>query len=154
METMTLEQMYYIGELVGVIALVTSLIYVGKQIRQNTETMQVNAAGTQAQWVSEVMERVMYSRDNSEWWIKGETKFNTLDEVDKQRLIFHEYGVINMWNHFFFLHQHNLMPDEQWNFQTWGFKNFGGRQSVREAWKIVKGGYGKPFQDFISQYLE
>ena len=154
METMTLEQMYYIGELIGVVALVTSLIYVGKQIRQNTETMQVNAAGTQARWVSEVISHVTHNRENAEWWIKGGTDFNALDEIDKQRVLNHEYGVINMWNYFFYLRQQNLMPDDQWNFQVWGFKNFGKRQSVRETWKIVKGGYEKSFQDFISQYLE
>lgn len=34
---MTLEQLAYLAEVVGVILIVASLIYVGKQLKQNTE---------------------------------------------------------------------------------------------------------------------
>ena len=154
MGTFTLEQMSYIAEIFGVVAVIASLIYVGKQIRQNTETMQVNATGTQARWVSEVIANVTYSRNNAEWWIKSGTEFHTLDDIDRQRVLNHEFAVINMWNYFFYLRQHNLMPDDQWHFQVWGFKQFGKRQSIREMWKSVKDGYEKAFQDFMSQHLE
>ena len=42
--------MYYIGEMIGVIAVIASLINVGKHLRQNTKTMRVNAAYTYTQW--------------------------------------------------------------------------------------------------------
>ena len=44
METMTLEQMYYIGELIATVAFVMPLLYVGIQIRQNTYTIKLNSA--------------------------------------------------------------------------------------------------------------
>lgn len=43
METMTLEQIYYIAEIIGAIAIIASLIYVGKQLRQNTQAIQAAA---------------------------------------------------------------------------------------------------------------
>ncbi len=46
METITLEQMSYIAEILGVIAVIASLIYVGIQLRQNTES--IEAASRQA----------------------------------------------------------------------------------------------------------
>lgn len=39
MNTQLLEQIYYIGELISVVAVVTSLIYVGIQVRQNTQAV-------------------------------------------------------------------------------------------------------------------
>jgi hypothetical protein len=48
MENITLEQIYYIGELIAVIAVIASLLYAGKQMKQNTEAMQVNAASAVA----------------------------------------------------------------------------------------------------------
>ncbi len=36
METLTLEQAYYIAEIIGVLSIVMSLVYVAVQIRQNT----------------------------------------------------------------------------------------------------------------------
>jgi len=43
METLTLEQAYYIGELVGVIAIVGSLIFLTLQVRQNTQIIRTGA---------------------------------------------------------------------------------------------------------------
>ena len=43
METMVLEQIYYFVEIVGVIAVIASLVYVGKQLRQNTETIEATS---------------------------------------------------------------------------------------------------------------
>ena len=40
MENITLEQMYYIGEIIGVIAIIASLLYVGRQLQQNVEALQ------------------------------------------------------------------------------------------------------------------
>jgi hypothetical protein len=154
METITLEQMYYMGELIGVIAVIASLIYVGKQLRQNTETMRVNAAHTYVEWFNEMLSRVMNNREVAELWIKGDSDFDSLDYVDKQRLLQHEIGAINMWEYLFSLHQQNLLPEARWQLLKWSFKNFGGRQSLHEAWKFSRGGFDKSFQDFMGQYLK
>jgi hypothetical protein len=39
----------HFGEVITVIAVIASLLYVGKQIKQNAEVMQVNALNAQAQ---------------------------------------------------------------------------------------------------------
>ena len=41
METITLEQMYYIGEMIGVIAVIASLIYLALQVQQNTKQLKI-----------------------------------------------------------------------------------------------------------------
>jgi hypothetical protein len=41
---MELEQLYYIGELVGVIIIIGSLIFVGAQVRQNTKALRTTVA--------------------------------------------------------------------------------------------------------------
>ena len=42
---MSLESLAYLADIVGVGLIVASLVYVGRQLRQNTETMRQNAAG-------------------------------------------------------------------------------------------------------------
>ena len=44
MESFTLEQASYLAEIIGVIAVVISLFYVGLQIRQNANAIRLNAA--------------------------------------------------------------------------------------------------------------
>lgn len=52
METLTLEQAYYLGELLGVIAVVASLIYLTLQLRQNTLSIRMsNVQALSSQYV-------------------------------------------------------------------------------------------------------
>lgn len=154
METMTLEQMYYIGEFIAAIAVIASLIYVGKQLRQNTIQMQINAATIFSQWADSVFSRISTDREVAEVWYKGKSDFSSLDEVDKQRILYLNMGVLYMWAHFFQMHQLKTLPEYFWKSQLWAYDNFGHRQDRREAWKILKNGFDKPFQDFMSQYIE
>ena len=154
METITLEQMYYIGEIIAAIAVIASLIYVGKQLRQNTSQMRVNAATIYSQWADGVYSRVASDREFAEVWQKGKSDFNSLDEVDKLRILNFNMGVLYMWSHFFQMHQLKTLPDYFWKSQLWAYENFGRRQDRQETWKILKEGFDKPFQDFMSQYIE
>lgn len=52
------------------------------------------------------------------------------------------------------MRQNNLIEDHLWIELIWIFENLGKRQAVRESWKIFKGAYDQPYQDFMSQYLE
>ena len=40
---MNLEHIYYVGEIIGVVVIILSLIYVGQQVRQNTQAIQVSS---------------------------------------------------------------------------------------------------------------
>ena len=40
---MTLEELAYLAEIIGLILVVASLIYVGKQLKQNTEMMKADS---------------------------------------------------------------------------------------------------------------
>ncbi len=42
MESLTLEQIYFMSEIIGVIAVIISLIYVGLQVKQNTHVVRLN----------------------------------------------------------------------------------------------------------------
>ena len=84
--------------------------------------MRVNAAHTQVQWNNEMISRVVTDREVAELWMKGDSDFDSLDDVDKQRLIQHETGSINMWEYIFSLHQQNLLSDTRWQQLSWNFK--------------------------------
>ena len=151
---MSLEQLAYLAEIVGVALVIASLIYVGKQLRQNVDVIRFNAAGSYVSLQERLCGEVANSREVAEVWQKGTSEFASLDEVDKQRLILFEWRAITAWNQLFQLRQDKLLPDSQWNELLWAIKNFGTRQSARASWRATKDAFGKPFQDFVSEYLE
>jgi hypothetical protein len=151
---MTLEQLAYLAEIVGVGLVVASLIYVGRQLRQNTQIMRQNAAGYYLNLQERLCGEVATNRELAEYWLKGATEFDSLDAVDKQRIMLFEWRAMTGWNQLFQLRQDGLVPDSQWNELLWSVKNFGARQSAREAWSVFKDAFGEPFQDFVSRQID
>ena len=147
---MTLEQL---AEIVGVGLVVASLVYVGRQLKQNTEIMRQNAAGYYLGLQERLCGEVANNRELAEYWVKGESEFDSLDEVDRQRMMLFEWRAFTGWNQLFQLRQDGLVPDSQWHELLWSVKNFGRRQSAAESWVVFKGAFGKPFQDFVSKHM-
>ncbi len=152
---MILEQYSLLAEIIAAIAVVASLVYVARQLQQNTEAVRADSANTLLQLTVRMAGDVAVSREVGEYWVKAGEDFGSLDRVDQQRAILFEYRAIQGWSHFYRLREQGMMPDEQWQELVWFIENLGGRrQVIREAWKLFKEAYPKPFQDFLSPYLE
>ena len=151
---MTLEQYAQIGEIFAAIAVIASLIYVAQQLRQNTDMMRVGNAQHFVDFNISLVNPIVTNRELADVWIKGDSDFDNLDPIDQQRIVMFEWQAIAGWHNFFNLRQQRLVSDEHWREVIWVFENIGRRQAVREAWRTFKGGYDKPFQDFMAQYLE
>ena len=150
---MTLEQLAYLAQIIGAGLVVASLIYVARQLRQNTQAMRQNAAGYYLNVQDQLCGEVANNRDFAECWHKGAAQFSALDEVDKTRVILFEQRAIAAWNQLFLLRQEGLVPDSQWQELIWSVEHFGSRQSAKACWNVSKDSFGKPFQDFVSEHM-
>ena len=63
---MTLEQYAYFGEIIAAVAVVASLIYVARQLGQNTAMMRVNAARERVQRDTELSSAISGSQEFAE----------------------------------------------------------------------------------------
>ena len=152
---MTLVEYAAVAEIIASIAVIASLIYVARQLRQNTEVFLSESANSLVQQTLRMGGDVATSREVAEYWVKAGDNFDALDEVDKQRAIMFEYRAIQAWAHWYRLRKRGLFPDEQWNELVWFIENLGGRrQVVRETWKLFKPGYPEDLQRFLAPYLE
>lgn len=151
---MTLEQFAYLAEILGVILIVGSLIYVAQQLRQNTDMMRANHANDFVSHSNALIAPVTRDREFADFWMRAEDHFEDFDATDRRRMILFEWQALQAWHNWFNLHQRKLISDYQWNELNWGFRHFGQRPSIREAWRLFRGGYTKDFQDFMAQYLE
>ena len=153
---MTLEQIYYIGELAGVLAVVATLLFVIKEIRQNTDQLRIGASNEWLNLQFQLSGGIAENREVAELWFKGDndTGYDTLDLIDQQRLIMFEHRAISGWSNLFHMRQRNLLPDAQWHELNGVMKILGQRRAVRESWNKFKNSFEEPFQTFAAQYLE
>jgi hypothetical protein len=102
---MTLEQWAYLGDIAAAIAVIASLIYVARQLKQNTNAMIVNNAHNFVEFNNRLNTPMATNREFAELWVKAGTDFDDLDAVDNQRLIVWEFQAIAAWSNFFNLRQ-------------------------------------------------
>ena len=146
---MTLEQIAYLGEILAALGVVVSLIYVARQLGQNTAMMRVAASSERVEREYEIIGPIVQSREMAEIWMRGETDFSGLEPADQIRMVFFERRAITLWHHVFQLRQRDLLPDADWHEHQWIIQNIGRRQSVREAWRTFRGGWEPAFQEFM-----
>ena len=143
-----------VTEIIGVLVVVASLVYVARQLGQNTEMMRVSAASEWLERDFDIVLPMIESREFAELWIKGGNDFESLEEVDKQRLLFFERRAISTWHHIYQLRMQNLVPDANWHEQSWIIQSIGSRQAIREAWFLFKSGYETSFQEYLDDQFE
>ena len=140
-----------ISELIGVVLVVASMIYIARQLRQTNTMMRIGAASERLERDYEIVEPIIESGELAEIWLKGESEFASLNPADQQRLLFLERRAIMLWHHQYQLRQQGLMPDANWHETIWIIKTIGRRQVVREAWRIFGEGFELDFQEFIDE---
>ena len=148
-----LEQIYYIGELVGVAAIIASLLYVGRQFRQNNTAMRNSASTEFANGLNALTVAMVMNREFAEVWAKGEQQFQELDAVDKQRLLLFEFVGMSSWRRSLELHQQGLLPDQEWQQQLRGIELLSKRQSVRAAWERFSVAFDPYFHELVKDCL-
>lgn len=143
-----------VAEIVGVFGLITSLLYVGKQVQLNREQLQADAEGRYYTWVDQVFSRISLDRHFAELWNKGTAKMSDVDDVDKQRIVNHEIGALYMWQQFHLMIERGVLPPHANSALEWSLKGIGSRQAMREAWKAAKASFAPSFRERCAPYLD
>ena len=140
-----------IAEILGAVVVVASLVYVGRQVGQNTAMMRVAASSEAMERDFDLVTPAIESNELMEIWLKGHDRFDELSDVEKQRLLFFERRAVTLWHHNFQLRRQGLLPDANWYNQNWIIQVIGRRQSIREAWRLFKDGHEIPFQEYVNE---
>ncbi len=82
---MTLEDVYYIGQTIAVVALVLSLVFVGVQIRQNTNATRAASHGAVSTALNEINRMFAENADLTVIWLSGLRDRQSLSEEDRWR---------------------------------------------------------------------
>ena len=146
---MTLEQWAALAEIVSSIGVVLSLVYVARQLKQNTGMMQVSASSERVDRDYTIVEGMINNKELAELWNMGDSQFDELDAADQTRMLFFERRALILWHHLFNLRDRGLITEMDWEVQDWVISNIGKRQSVRRAWDMFKGGFNREFIDYV-----
>lgn len=151
---MTLDQWASMAEIFGAFGLIASLIYVGQQVRLNRKQLQGEAAGRFFGKTQEVFSNAALHGDFAAVWSRGATELDSLNKVERERVVNWEIGVIFLMAQSYAQQREGLLGEHFIRSFEWTFTGLGQRESFREAWTFCKGSFDDSFQKYAGRYLE
>ena len=112
---MSLEQFYFVSQIVASVALVTSLIFVGYQLRQNTNSMKVSAAQTHATNFQHVVAILVGSGEMARIWRLGLADLGALNDDERVRFIATTASMVRAWEGSFSGWRRGQLDAEHWH---------------------------------------
>ena len=140
-----------LGELVGAVAVVVTLIYLTTQLRQNTRA--VRAASLQAldKRVTDNIALFAASPENAALMERGRLAHETLSEDEQAHFFLMISAFFCSMDSFFWSHRSKVLPQELWAREQEILKVWANTPGGRIAWQ---GAFvSKPFREYVEAHL-
>ena len=85
METLTLEQASYLDEIIGVIAVVISLVYLGLQVKQNTRSIRIQIVHDLSSQFREHQAAIAHDKDLADIFLRAVYSYEKLNTQEQLR---------------------------------------------------------------------
>jgi len=142
-----------VSELVGTIAVVVSLIYVGLQIRQSTTV----ARSATRQSVTELMiengKDLVADPHLADAFIR-DLRGEQLEPVDRIRLFGRAYMAMRNWENIHYQYRTGMLTEDEWRGIRLNLEAVFEWQTIRTYWENEKQFYSRPFQKEVEAILE
>jgi hypothetical protein len=145
----TLEQYASLADLVGVILIIASVVYLARQVKLSAAMMAASASAERVQRDFDLTTAVSGDREFAQIWAKGRSELDSLDEVDRIRVQMFMRRVLVHWHNMYQLRRQKLLADADWNELKWLMHFFSSQQSLRETWEVFKPSFEPSYQDFV-----
>jgi hypothetical protein len=142
-----------VGEIIGALAVLVTLVYLARQIRQNTGALRAAALNSSIQAASLIRSEMFNSEELSELFLLGSSRPDELDEVQAYRF---RNIVSNMlwaiWN-FYSQYRYADLSDEAWQSQKYVIVRILSTPGGARYWEQSKQEFDTQFVEVIDQIL-
>lgn len=143
---MTLSELASIGNLVGGIAVLASLIFVGVQLRQNTRAVRATASQAHSANWQQIMSPFVEHADVAQLWRVGLENLDRLDDDDRIRFIALASGIFRFWEGARLQWRHGQLDREHWqNVETCAI-DFATQPGMKTYWSVRRHWHSVDFQ--------
>ena len=150
---MTISELGSLGELVGSIAVVVTLVYLTTQLRQTTTA--IRAAATQAldQSITENIGLWASSRENALLMDRGLDSYESLSEEESTHFHMLIAAFFLTMDSSFWSHRNGLLPEELWEREQEVLRAWLQKPGGRIAWDQKRSQVSGPFRRHVESRL-
>ena len=158
-----LEKASYCSQIVAAVAIVVSLIYVGRQISDNTTEVRNSAARDLIVFAQELDTWLVTNGDLADILIAGGNEYESLSPAHKLRFDNYVRTSLNLWERAFYYRQDGLLDDDGW--AGWvayhrgrmqmgmGWPDGKADDTWRRVYRAGEIGYGEAFRRHVNSVI-
>ena len=112
---MTLNDVYLVSQILAVVLIVPSILYLALQVRQNTQQL---SAAARFHWVEssgQLNALVAGNTQTASVFRRGWENPDSLDDDERMQFLVHLGQFMQIYSTMFELHQEGTLPDSQWH---------------------------------------
>jgi hypothetical protein len=150
---MTLESWAYVAEIVGAIAVVASLIYVGIQIRDSNRVNQANARHNISEFVLQVS---MFNAGHADRIAAIEQKIGEGIDLSAAERTFQWWSHMNFMLHaetYYHHYELQLMPDGHWTGYVRYIEGYSTSPGFVDFWRDVGPAFSRDFSNWMTEMV-
>ena len=151
---MSLELLIAICEVVGAVAVVVSLVYVGYQIRDNTTSQHAMMHQHLSDSQNEANRGISERPEVADLLARANDDLQALSEADRIRLDFVYFTFFNLWHSAFANYRRGMLEESIWLQWDHGYEWLTRRPATKEVWRGLADIYEPEFRAHVGTKLE
>jgi hypothetical protein len=148
---MKLSEWANVAEIVGGAAIIASLIFVGLEVRENTQVVKLTSDRALDQQNLVLNTSVANNQDLAEILVKGESDRDSLSEVERARFDNYCFSRFGAFENVIGNYSEGFVADNEYNVWSVYFKHRLGKQGYRQFWIEYRDGFFPTFRAWADQ---
>ena len=145
---MTLEQTYYITEILVGIGFIVSIVFLAVQMRQNSYLLRKTMADGRRQRTNFLAETIVTDADFRDFERRINKDYDTFNPDEKYRADILGVRIVQSILDELGAYFHGQISDDEWLNLQWNMRHAPKRPHVQAAYSWVKDGYSKQVQEY------
>ena len=144
-----------ISEIISALAVIVTLIYLSKQIKNNTKEVKTENIHRVTDSFNQINILIAGNADLADVWWRGFESFDDLNDKEKSRLNFLLLSVFRIYDSLYYQIKHGTGDEELWSTELETLDFVFSSQGHRQWWKQNHFGFSSGFRQFIEKnYFE
>ena len=153
MESLSLEQASYLAEIIGVIAVVISLIYVALQLKQNTQAIKQGSVKNIINTLRDATANLGQSEEKTEILLQLSQNTPELTMTQKVRSYVMLQNLMSAFELAYFEQSQGALEEEHWSGYQQFLVDICKAPGIREYWKARCTWYRKDFRAYMDEVI-
>jgi hypothetical protein len=147
---MNIESMVNYADIVGGVAVIVSLIYVGIQIRRNTKSNQAQANQNAHESLAILSFEVGKDPDLTSFMRKGQVGFDELTEEEQFRFMVLLVTFFRRYENIYYQYQKGFLEEDLWGGYRRSMLALFYTSGGQAFWNVRAGHFSRVFQDYLN----